>query len=66
MLDFGIPDPYPGTEAEKWANYQSHDWWRPGGEWECGRCSAKPWHVAAEWPCGQEPTRHPARIPDEG
>ena len=61
MLDLGVPDPFPGTEEEKRTNYRTHDWWRPFGEWVCGRCEAKPWHVAAELPCGQEPTRHPAR-----
>lgn len=51
------PVPFPGTRAQKDANYWTHHWITYDEERECADCFAKSWHVAADYPCGTEPPR---------
>lgn len=52
------PIPFSGSEEEKKANFNTHDWIQADvGEYRCGACDSKPWYAAAKYPCGVEPPR---------
>lgn len=59
MTTVNRPVAFPGTEAEKRANYATHCFvsWDPDDCTRCTYCDCKTWHVAADYPCGQEPPR---------
>jgi hypothetical protein len=58
------PIRFAGTDAEREANFRSHDWitYDPEEVPECGRCCAKTWHAAASYRCGEEPPRETIEV----
>jgi hypothetical protein len=56
MLDLGYPQPHPGSEQEKRANFHTHRW---DGQYDacCVNCDCKAGSVTSFWPCGIEPPR---------
>lgn len=45
------PLPFPGSDSEGEANYDSHRWVSEGGDVCCIDCDVKPHHTSADWPC---------------
>lgn len=58
-LEWDVPKPFDGTDDEKKANYETHEWmpYEVPVVMVCRKCDAKDWHVAATYPCGVEPER---------
>ena len=65
MTTVNQPVRFKGTDAERMANFRTHDWitYDPEEVPECGDCCAKTWHAAASYPCGHEPPRETVEVP---
>lgn len=54
-MEITRPMEHPGTEAERWANFETH-WWNHESS-RCDNCDCRPWGDVAFWPCGAEVPR---------
>lgn len=53
-----VPLPFQGTDEEKRANYETHNWVQESmTEVICAKCGAYIYMVASDYPCGEEPPR---------
>lgn len=68
VMTINEPVPFGGTEEEKDANWNTHQWWYDPQTWEqmCDHCGSKVWHKAAMYPCHAEvPRRDVVIVEDE-
>ena len=58
------PVAFSGTESERQANIESHNWFSfdPEETPECMTCCAKRGGTVAQWPCGTEPPRETVTV----
>jgi len=61
---FTMPKPFDGTDEERRANFQTHDF--TGADDRCFICDHRPSHYGASYPCGTPVPRITAEITDEG
>lgn len=53
-----VPLPFQGTDEQKRANYETHNWVRESiTEVICSQCGAYVYMVASDYPCGEDPPR---------
>jgi hypothetical protein len=49
------PQEFPGSDAEKEANWQTHNF--DQFDQRCFDCDCRPWGRLAQWPCGADVPR---------
>ena len=62
MYSMNAPQEFPGTDEERQANRETHDFYtyvysEDDFETRCTGCDCRPSGRVVDWPCGQEPPR---------